>query len=175
MKRIILFMIVLSLSAFNAHGADLKIGYVDINRALNECDEGKEAIKALRSMVEVKETLIAKKSDEIRKLEEEIAKQRSILTQNALREKEYKYKKLKRDYNRMKEDLEFEYQQKQTKFMQKIILGMRKLIKKIGAEENYAAIFEASEGAILYIPEGSDLTDRVIKRYNEITKSKTKK
>ncbi len=46
MKKII-FLTIITLFAFNAQAADMKIGYVDLNRALNESDEGKKAVKTL--------------------------------------------------------------------------------------------------------------------------------
>ncbi len=171
MKKIIFFMVVLSLFAFNTHGAELKIGYVDLNRALNESDQGKEAQKTLDNMVKARQVIIDEKGRKIERLNEEISKQVSILTPNALREKRYQLKKLKRDYRRMEEDIKLEMQDEQAELIQNILRDLRKIVNRIGQEEGYIAIFEVADSGILYMPQKLDLTEEVIKRFNESTKT----
>ncbi len=175
MKKTIFLTIVL-LFAFNAQAAELKIGYVNMNRALNECDQAKEARKTLENMIKTNEALLTKKLDEINKLEEETIKQVSILTPEALREKQFQIKKLKREYRRMKEDSDFETQNKQEELTREIASDLKILVKKIAEKENYSAIFEAAEGSgLLYMPKKLDLTDTVIKMYNETSKTNKSK
>jgi outer membrane protein len=171
MKKIIFFVSALLLFTFNTHGAELKIGYVDLNKALNESEPGKKAIKTLEEMVKTKQALINKKGNEIKKLDEEIAKQASILTPESMKKKQQEREKLVRDYNRMVRDSQEEVQKKQAEFMHEILRELRKIVKKIGEEEGYTVIFEIAEGSILYIPEELDLTEKVIKRFNETTKT----
>jgi outer membrane protein len=170
MKKIF-FAIVLTLFAYGANATDLKIAYVDLNKALNESDEGKKAVKELEGIVKGKQKLIDKKGVEIKKLDEEIAKQASILNPDALKEKQGQREKLLRDYQRMIKDSQDEVQKKQADFMKNIIVKLRKVVAKIGEEEGYTLIFERAESGILYIPRDVDLTEKLIKRFNESTKS----
>lgn len=172
MKRILFITLILSLFAMNSYAEELKFGFVDLNRALNECDEGKEAIKKLEDMVKKKQTEIDKKGEGIKKLEEELTKQAEVLTPETLKKKQETYEKELREYNRMIKDFNEELQKRQNEFMQAILSGIRKMIEKFGAEEKYTAIFEKVEGGVLYAPEGLDITDKVIKRFNEATKKK---
>lgn len=171
MKKILFFTIVLSFFAFYAHGAELKIAYVDLNKALNESQQGKEAIKVLEDLVKSKQTVIDKKSEEIKKLEGEMEKQASILTPESMKETQNEHDKILREYQRMVQDNQAEIQKKQSEFMQKIISDIRNLIINIGQEENYTAIFEVVEGGILYMPKASDITEKVIIKFNETRKS----
>ncbi len=171
MKKIIFFMVVLSLFAFNTHGAELKIGYVDLNRALNESDQGKEAINALEKMVKARQVIIDEKGREIEKVNEEILKLSSVLTPEGKREKEEQRKKLLRNYKRMVKDSQEEVQKKQVELMQKILTDLRKIVTRIGEKEGYIAVFEVADSGILYMPSKLDLTEEVIKRFNKSTKT----
>ncbi len=172
MRKIFFLAIILSLFTLNSYAEELKFGFVDLNKALNECDRGKEAIKTLEDMVKAKQALIDKKGEEIKKLEGELSKQASVLTPESLKEKRDKYEKLQKEYNRMIKDSNEELQKKQNEFMQTILSDLRKMIKKIGEEGKYTVIFEKVEGGILYVPDELDITDMVIKRFNEATKGK---
>ncbi len=174
MKKIVFFIIV-SLFAFSAQAADLKIGYVDLNKALTQSEEGKKAIKILQDMAKAKEELINKKGNEIKKLDDEIAKQASILNPEAIKEKKEEREKLIRDYQRIVKDSQDEVRKKENDLMKKIIKNIRKVLAEIGEEEGYSVIFERTERVILYIPKEVDLTDRLIKRFNESSKKAEKK
>jgi len=176
MRKIFIFTILLSFFAFYAYGAETKIGYVDLNKALNESQQGKEAIKVLEEMVKSKQAVLDKKGEEIKKLEEEMEKQSSIMTPESIKETQGEHEKMLREYQRMVQDNQAEIQKKQNEFMQKIISDLRNFIINIGEAENYTAIFEIVEGGILYMPKTSDITDKVILKFNETQKSaETKK
>jgi outer membrane protein len=175
MKRLTLFLILFLILVPGTQAKELKIGYVDMNRALNECDEGKKAIEILERMVKEKQEMIRKKEEEIRKLEEEISRQSSILNPDALKEKEDERERLMRDYRRMVKDSQDEIEKKRQDFMEKILRQLRETAQQIGKEEGYTIIFEKVASGIIYIPEEFDLTDKLIKRFNEISKEKEAK
>ena len=176
MKKTVFLIIILSLLTFNAFGAEQKFAYVDLNRALNESSQGKEAINTLEETVKAKQILIDYKGSEIKKLEEEIAKQSSVLTPESIQERKEKHEKLLRDYQRMVQDTQNDIQKIQSELMKKIIIDLRKLIINIGEEEAYSAIFETAESGLLYMPKEQDITDMVIKRFSETGKpSETEK
>ncbi|GAB4543715.1 MAG: OmpH family outer membrane protein [Thermodesulfovibrionia bacterium] len=174
MKRIT-FVVILLLIAVSSYAEETKFGFVDLNKALNECDRGKEAIKTLEDMVKEKQATIDKKGEEIKKLEEEISKQSTVLSPESLKKKQETFEKLQKEYNRMIKDYNEELQKRQNELMQAILSDLRKMIKKIGEEERYTAIFEKAEGGLLYIQDEMDITDKVIKRFNEATKQSKKK
>jgi len=159
------------LISLNAYAADMKIGYVDLNKALNTSDPGKKAVKMLEDMVKAKQKFIDQKGDDIKKLDEELSKQASILNPESLKEKQENRDRLMRDYQRMVKDSQEEIQKKQTGLMQDIIKEMRQVVHELGKKEGYSVIFERSESGILYIPENFDLTDKLIEKFNETTKN----
>jgi outer membrane protein len=175
MKRAVLMAVVLLfMFALGAQAADLKIGYVDLNKALNESDAGKKAVKTLEEIFKTKQAVIDEKQKEIRKLDEELAKQTSILNPDALKGKREDFERLKRDFQRMIKDSEEEVEKKRADFMDRIIKELSETIRKTGEEEGYAVILEKNEAGLIYSSEKLDLTDKIVKKYNEASKAEKK-
>jgi outer membrane protein len=55
-----------------------------------------------------------------------------------------------------------------------IIKEIRAVVRQIGQEEGYTLILEGAEGQILYSTKDIDLTETVIKKFNE-SRAKSKK
>jgi outer membrane protein len=162
----------LFLLSFTVQGEEMKIGYVDFNKALNESDKGRKATEMLEGMIKSKRTILSDKEEEIRKLEEEIKKQLSVLSSEAKREKEDELKKLLRDAQRMKSDFEDEIKKEEAILTREIQKELMEVIDKISRDEGYTIVFERGVSGILYIRKDFDITDKVIKIYNEGSKVK---
>lgn len=165
MKKIVLTisLILLSVCAF---AAESKIGYIDLNMALNQSESGKKAVTALEEMVKARQFLIAEKGDKIKKIEEELAKQSSILTEDAIKERKEEREKLLRDYQRMVKDSQEEVQKKQAEYMDSIIKELKKIVEQIGKEEGFSLILEKAESGVLFHSDEIDLTSKLIERFN---------
>lgn len=172
-KAVILVIISLFFTgafALKANAAELKFGFIDLNRALNESDEGKKAITALESLIKFKQTLISEKETELNKLRNEIASQTAILTSDALKKKKDELDSLLKIYQRIVQDSKEEIQKKRADFMKDIIIDIRNVIAKFGKDKGYTAIFEKFESGLLYMPESTDLTNRIIEIFNKSSK-----
>ncbi len=166
MKKIIVILTI-TLFAAAAASAEVKMAYVDLNKALNESDAGKAAVKELEGMIQKRQERITAKRQEIKKIEEEIVKQSSILNDDALKEKRDRHDRLMKEYQRMRKDSEEEIQKKRNEFMEKIIKQISQVVARMGEEEGYAAIFEKAQSGLMYMPSSSDITDKVIERFNK--------
>jgi len=169
MKKIF-FLVFTMVFIASAHAADVKIGYIDMNRALNLSERGIKAVGILEGMVQAKQSVIAEKETKIKELDMEIAKQSSILNPQALKEKQNEREKMMKDYQRMVQDSQDEVKKKQDEFMQEIINDIRVTVSEIGTEEGYTAIFEKFSAGLVYFVEEADLTEKVIARFNEVSK-----
>lgn len=173
MKKIIFLILVLSF-AFNAEAAELKFGYIDLSKALNESDEGEKATKMLEEMVASKQAVLAEKEGEIKKLKEELEKQKQspMFTADAMKDKEANLNKLVRDLQIKVNDYQEEIQKKEAEFRTEIIKGLRAIINSYGEKEGFTIIFEYREGGLLYSQKKIDITDEILKKYNEVSKTK---
>jgi outer membrane protein len=150
----------------SAWSAELKIGCVDIQRAMNECHAGKEAKKTIGKEMEKLRQLFGERQKELQTMKETLEKQAPMLTPDARATKEKEFQAKAREYERWLEDNKKEIQQKGMELERNIALGFQKVIKKIGEEENYTLILEKNEMIVLFASKVIDFTDRVIKLYD---------
>ena len=80
MKRAILAGIVaVCIASTSVFAADLKLGYIDMQRALNGSEAGKEAKEQLATKVKKYQEEINVKQEDLKKMKEELEKQGNVL------------------------------------------------------------------------------------------------
>jgi outer membrane protein len=172
MKKTVSFLLFLllcmpvSLLAVN----DLKIGYIDFQRVLNESDAGKKAKADLEVLVKSKQTTIDEKGKTIEKLKADLEKQASVLSADAKKSKEEELEKMLREYQRLVQDSQTEVKKRELELTDVIIKDIRQIVEKMGEEGGYTLIIEKTGGMVLYSKKDIDLTDAVIKKYNQTKK-----
>jgi len=155
-----------------AYGADLKVGYVDMQRALNESGIGKKAKADLEGLIKSKQTVIDEKGKEVEAFRKELDKQGTILSDEARKTKQDELDRKMRDYKRLVQDAQAEVKKKENELTGQILLEIRSIIKEIGKKENYTLILENFQEVLLYVDKRIDLTDKVIKILAEKMKAK---
>jgi outer membrane protein len=167
MRRFILAAVmVFGFAAASASAADVKIGYVDMQRALNNSEAGKEAKEQLAARLKKYQDEINGKQEELKKLKDELEKQGMLLSETARAAKEKDYQQRLKEFQRFTKDAQDELQGKDEEFTRKILEEMEKVIKDYGRANGYAFIFAKNDSMMLYADEKSDVTDEVLKRFN---------
>jgi outer membrane protein len=153
-----------------ASAADsIKIGYVDMQKLIDQSDEAKKVRSTLESLKTSKEKELEKMITTAKKLEEDLKKQINILSDDAKKTKVDELEKMDRDIRRFVSDSEAELAKKQREMENSILTELVGIIQKLGQEGDYTLILPAT--VILYSSKGIDITDTVLKKYNE-TKTK---
>lgn len=152
-----------------ASGAEppLKIGYIDLQKALNDSQAGQKAKKTITDFISAKQKVFDEKRAEIEKLRVELEKQSAVLSPEAKKQKEEKLERDQRDFQRMVRDAQEEVHKKEVELTSTIIKELREIVKKIGEEEKYTLILLLEENIILYSIPAYDLTEKVIKIYDQ--------
>ena len=145
---------------------ELKVGCVDIQRAMNECQAGVDAKKAIGKEMEKLQKLFAERQKELQTMKEALEKQAPMMKPDARTSKERDFQAKVRDYQRWLEDNQKEIQQKGMEMERTILQGLQKVIIKIGEEEGYTLVLEKNESIVLFSSKAIDFTDRVIKAYD---------
>ncbi len=146
--------------------AELKVGCVDIQRAMNDCQAGIEAKKVIGKEMEKLQKLFAERQRELQTMKESIERQALMMKPEVREAKEKEFQTKVRDYQRWLEDNQKEIQQKGAGIERVILQDIQKIIRKIGEEEGYTVILERNENIVLFSSKAIDLTDRVIKAYD---------
>lgn len=166
MKKMMTLLLLAFFSVASVHAADVKIGYVDLQKALNNCEAGKAAKEKISVKVKEYETQIEKKQTEMKKLKEDLDKQGLILSEEKRAAKKRDFDQKLKDLERFTKDIQEELQQQDAEFTRQIITDFSKIINEVGAKDGYTVIFEKTESALLYADPNADLTDKAIKAYD---------
>jgi outer membrane protein len=150
----------------------IKIGIIDIQKVLSESDAGKKAKTDLESLIKSKQLIIDEKGRTIEKLKSEMEKQASVLSAEARKNKEDELEKLIKEYQRLVQDSQAEVKKKEAELTDVILKEIHEIVNKIGEQEGFSIIVEL--GMVLYSDKAMDITDAILKKYNE-SKVKTKK
>lgn len=151
-----------------AHAADAawKVGYVDMQSALNLIDEGKREKDRLKKDFDVKQKKLNDKQEELQKLKEDFDKQRTMLKEDARVKKEAelqgKYVELQKLYMEMQKDLS----EREGEVTKGIFAKMKVIIEKIGDRDSYSLILDRNEANVVYYKRHMDITDEVVRQYN---------
>jgi outer membrane protein len=141
----------------------IKIGYVDMQKALNQCEAGKEAKKVMTEEVGKIEKSFLAKQRELEKLKEELEKKGAVLSESVRREKEKDYQAKLRDMQRLQRDYEEDMRRKDRELTDRILRELEQIVKKLGEEGKYTMILERNQPALVYISGTLELTEEVIK------------
>ncbi len=153
-----------------------KFAYVESQRILNEYQEYVDVQKKLEALRNSYDAEYQKMVKEYNALLEEIDSQSLLLSpekkQQKMQEAQDKALEIER-YKYEKLGPEGEFYRKSMELTRPIIEKINKLIAKIGEEEGYDFIFDASSGALVHALPKYDITDRIIEELNKgVTGSK---
>jgi len=147
-----------------------KIGYVDLQKALNMSTAGQKAKEEISGKFKSYQDELNSRQDELKKLKEDLEKQSILLSEDARAAKERDFQRKLKDFQRFAKDVEEELQQKDSFHTRQILEQLQEIIADIGKAEGYTVILERTESSVLYGDPNVDLTDRVIKQLNSKAK-----
>ena len=151
--------------------AQTKIGVVDLQRAINETEDGRQAKRRLKKVFDERQKSLNEKQEALKAQKESLERQQDVLSQDALKKKVEKYQadlmELQNEYVQYQQELST----KEGELTQKILEKMQAILRRIGQTDGYTMIIEANEGGVVWVPSNLDLTDVLIQRYNKQAKS----
>lgn len=160
-----------ALMASSGAAAELKVGVVDLQKAMELSEEGQKAKAAFQKKVEQVQKDLKAKQDELGLLKEEIDRQNLLLSDSARVEKQSSYQLGLKDFKRQYEDAQEELRLEDAKLSEKIIKDLQAIIEDFGKKEGYDLILEKTQSAVMYRDSKFDITSRIILLYDE-SKSK---
>ena len=153
--------------------ASLKIGYVDMNKALGSTQAGKAADQQLKKEFQQKEKELKAKKGDLDAMMENLKKQSMVISsevrsqkEKALYEEQLKFQKLVAESN-------LAIQKRERELTEPILEQLQDVIEETAKKENHDIILPGA--AILWAKPHFDLTDQVIRRFDEIKKAKGSK
>jgi outer membrane protein len=143
-----------------------EIGVVDVVRAISESNTGKKANEELDALVKVKQAELKQKADALEKMKGGIEKEPAA-TKKA---REEELAKAGVEYQNLVNASDAEIRQKAAQLRTTVLEDLKKILGDIGREEKFLFIMTTEN--VPYFQRSVDITDKVIKKYNESTESK---
>jgi outer membrane protein len=165
--------IVLSFLLYGSHVLAVeKTGFINLEEILSKSEPGKKADAEFVKIFEKDKFKIQEKETELKKLKDDLEKQRTVLTEAAMKEKETAYQKKFRDYQLVVKDANEELQAKRQGILKELMPEIMKVVNAIGDREKYLLIIDISTVPVAYYAKENDLTKRVVEEFNKIYKPK---
>lgn len=154
--------------------AEIKIAYVNLQKALNESQPGKDAKEDMAGEIKKRQDEVNARQEELKKLKEEIEKKGAIWSKEIREQKEREFQAKSQDFQRYFLQSEDELRKKEQEKVREIIKELQGIVKELAKKKGYTYVFEKTEGGVIYGPDEMDLTDEVIKIYNSQYKKEKK-
>ncbi len=172
MTRLILaFFLVLGF-ATASHAQEVKLGYVDLQRALNEVEEGAAAKAALKKEFDEKQKQLDAKQNELKALKDELDSRGSLMKPEVKQDKLNELQKKLMETQQTYAQLQGELSKREADATGEIFKKMGVIMQTMGESQGYTLIVEKS--AVLYAKPALDLTNELIRRYNDAYGAKKK-
>jgi outer membrane protein len=107
------------------------------------------------------------KVGELEKLREELDKKGALLSAAARKEKQETLERKLRDFQRLKDDSERELAKKEQELSNKFLADIVGVVERIGKQRGFLMIVEKVRGGVIYGAPDADLTDEVIKAFDQ--------
>jgi len=171
----IFLILIMGERAFGA--SEYKFAFVDLQKALNLCQAGQDAKEQFAKRVEGAEEKLAVQQEELKRLKEILEKQSTMLNEVTFKKKEKDYQTKLRDFKRLYEDSQNELKAQDNEVTKEILEELVKVVQEYGKEKGFTFIFERSESALLFANEAEEVTQEIIKIYDQkyLKKNTTKK
>ncbi|MFL5309961.1 MAG: OmpH family outer membrane protein [Myxococcales bacterium] len=148
-----------------ARAQPMKLAYVDVQRAIQETEEGKAARGRLKSEFDQRRAQIDKKSAELEKMQQEYEKQAPVLSEEAKRKKQEDFQKALIEARKSASDLQEDMNRQEQQAMSNILQRLQQVVAEIAERESLSFVMD--KGTLLYAPPSADVTNEVVRRYND--------
>jgi outer membrane protein len=153
------------LFAVSARAQGVKIAFVDLQRAYQEVEEGKAVRTRLQQELAQKRTDLDRKRADLEKMKADYDKQAPVLSDDAKRKKQEELQKAFMDAQNGAQQMQQELTNKEQEAMLGINKRMAQIVNEIVDRENFNYVID--KAALLYAPPSADITNEVVRRYNE--------
>ena len=156
----------------NAIAAELKVGFVNAAKVLEQAPQADAARAALEKEFSPRDKSLLKSQKEMRKLESRLTRDGAIMSEPERRKLERDIISRKRDIKREQEEFREDLNIRRNESFDKLRRRVYEVIVDISKKEKYDLV--VSDG-VVYAADRIDITDKVVGRLKQEFKQSTKK
>jgi outer membrane protein len=168
MKKFLVSIAVAALAApMFAQTTPARVAVIDVNKVLTQSTAGKAAYEKLKKMQDDRMERAKGMDEELKKLNTDIETKRLSLSEDKLAEMQKSMADKRISMQRFAQDAEREINEARDRELVALEGRIKPVIDALGKEMGLAAIFNKFESGLVYASEAIDVTDTVIKRFND--------
>jgi outer membrane protein len=165
-------IVLLALGALVAWGTaatdePIKIGIVDIEQAISSTDEGKAAREEFARKQREASEQMQPLMDRYKGVEDELKAKKFVLSEEALFQKQLDLAEMRNLIQNKGKELEGQLQLDQKRLEGPLTAKLIEIITDVGKTQGFTLILRRGTPGVLYTREALDVTDLIIKRYNQ--------
>ncbi len=170
MKKFLVSIAVAALAApMFAQTAPARVAVIDVQKVLAQSTLGKASYEKLKKMQEERLERARSMDEELRKLDADISAKKISLSEDKLADMQKQLADKRISMQRYAQDADREIGEARDRELQALEAKIKPVIDALGKEMGLAAIFNKFESGLVYASDAIDVTDTVIKRFNDAT------
>jgi outer membrane protein len=147
-----------------ADGAPMKVGVVDVQRAVSQTEDGLRAQATLKKLFDSRQQELNRKQGDMAKQREDIEKQAKVISKESLQKRLDDWQKQMLELQATFVEYNKELEKKQKELTDPIVERVMASIKRLANTENFDLIVDRA--AVAFARSDLDLTDRIIQMAN---------
>lgn len=151
----------------------VRVGIINIQRAIIECNEGKKAAEELTKRFSPKRAELERKQKEIEELQGQLEKGKNTLADDKRAELIRDIERKTKDFNRDNDDATQDFQQAESQLINTIGQKVMRVVDEYSRRNGYDVILDVSnpQSNVLWATNKLDVTDEIIGAYNMVGSS----
>ncbi|HJU27767.1 MAG TPA: OmpH family outer membrane protein [Candidatus Binataceae bacterium] len=156
--------LLIAMTTTGAARADVRLAYVDIQRALNECRAGRDAKVKFRGRVERLQSQLESEQKNVERLKQELETKGALMQPDQRQNLEDDYSKKLRQFQDDYKNSRDELQQRDNEITGAIVRDLAMVVREVSEKDGYTMVME--KGSLLWAAPSIDITDQVIRAYD---------
>lgn len=165
MRKFIVSFLFLSVAV--SAQAQNKIGYVDVQKAIQATASGKKAKASLDGEYNKRKKDLDKKKADIEKMGQDLEKKRAVLSEEVMQKKQMELQEEMMKFQKVVAENQLEIQKREKELVEPILTKMRTVIEKVAQEKGFSIVLEKQGQNLLYAQADADLTDAVVQTFEK--------
>jgi outer membrane protein len=169
MKRlgvsVLALMVTVLFVATSVSAAEVKLGYVDLQKALSASQAGQAAKQKMETEIADIEDQVKQRQADLQAFQDSVKKQMGMLSDDAKEEKQVEFEQRVRDYQRYVKDKQDEMKSREERYTQQILRDLGQQVVALSEKEGVSMMMEKSQ--LVYADPALEYTDKLIEMYDK--------
>jgi outer membrane protein len=142
--------------------AELKIGYVDMQEAIQSTKAGKKAKTELETEFQKKKKELDKKQADLEKMSKDLERKKNVLTEDVMDQKQKELQEEMMKYRELMGKSQMEIQKRERELTEPIFKKLKAAIEKVAKDDGYSFILEKAEQSVVWANPDLNLTKKIV-------------